>query len=115
MRRRMTFRRAVCALAAVVALAGVVPAYAETQGMDRRDDRRDDRDAGRDAKQACKAGDENTRAECRQEKRDTKHGGWRARPLQRLLRHPRRPRRSDGAGEGGVRSDGALADPISAL
>jgi hypothetical protein len=62
-------------LAAVVALAGVVPAYAQTQGMERRDDRRDDRGAGRDAKQDCKAGDENTRAECRQVKRDTKHGG----------------------------------------
>jgi hypothetical protein len=43
--------------------------------MDRRDDRRDDRAGGRAAKQECKAGDEKTRAECRQVKRDTKHGG----------------------------------------
>ena len=75
MLRGMTFRGALCALAAVVALAGVVPAYADTQGMDRRDDRRDDRAGGRAAKQACKAGDEKSRAECRQVKRTTKHGG----------------------------------------
>ena len=77
MRPRMGFRKVICmlTLAAVVALTGVVPAYAETQGMDRRDDRQDDRSEGRAAKQECKAGDENTRAECRQEKRDTKHGG----------------------------------------
>jgi hypothetical protein len=61
-------------LAAIVMLAVVTPAYAQTQGMDRRDDRRDDRAGGRAAKQACKAGDEKTRAECRQVKRTTKHG-----------------------------------------
>jgi hypothetical protein len=56
-------------------LAVVAPAYAQTQGMERRDNRRDNRAGGRAAKQACKAGDEKTRAECRQVKRTTKHGG----------------------------------------
>ena len=73
MQRRMTFRRGLGALA-IVMLAVVGPAYAQTQGMGRRDDRRDDRAGGRAAKQACKAGDEKTRAECRQVKRTTKHG-----------------------------------------
>ena len=67
-------------MAAVVVLAGIAPAYAQTQGMERRDDRRDNRAAGRAAKQACKAGDEKTRAECRQVKRTTKHGGAEAAP-----------------------------------
>ena len=65
MNRRMGLRRAACALAAVVTLACVVPTYAQTRGMERRD-------AARDVKQACKAGDEKTRAECRQGKRHTK-------------------------------------------
>jgi hypothetical protein len=61
----MRLRRATCALAAVVILACVVPTYAQTQGMERR--------AGaRGAKQACDAGDEKTRAECRQVKRHTR-------------------------------------------
>ena len=72
MQRRMMFRRGMGALA-IVMLAVVAPAYAQTQGMDRRDDRRDDRAGGRAAKQACKAGDEKTRAVCRQMKRTTKH------------------------------------------
>ena len=74
MRPMMSLWRGVGVLAAVVALAGVVPAYAQTPGMERRDDRRDDRAGGRAAKQACKAGDEKTRAECRNLKRDVKHG-----------------------------------------
>lgn len=56
--------------------AGVIAtstAYAQTNGMDRRDDRQDDRQGSRNAKQACKAGDEKSRAECRQMKRDVKH------------------------------------------
>ena len=61
-------------LAAIVMLALVAPAYAQTQGMERRDNRRDSRAGGRAAKQACKAGDEKSRAECRQVKRSTKHG-----------------------------------------
>ena len=75
MQRMMSLRRGLGVLAALVALAGAVPVYAQMGGMERRDARRDDRGAGRDAKQDCKAGDEKTRAECRQEKRDTKHGG----------------------------------------
>ena len=74
MRPMMSLWRGVGVLAAVVALAGVVPAYAQTQGMERRDGRRDDRAGGRAAKQACKAGDEKTRAECRHTKREVKHG-----------------------------------------
>ena len=50
-------------------------ARAQTQGMDRRDDRRDTRQDSRDVKQACKAGDDKTRAECRQDKRDVKQEG----------------------------------------
>jgi hypothetical protein len=65
MERRMGLRRATCALAAVVTLACVVPTYAQTRGMERRE-------GARDVKQACKAGDEKTRAECRQGKRGTK-------------------------------------------
>ena len=72
MERRMGLRRAACALAAVMTLACVVPTYAQTEGMDRRDDRRDTRAGARSVKQACKAGDEKTRAECRQEKHHTK-------------------------------------------
>ncbi len=64
--------RAICALAAVVMLAGVPLAYAQTQGMERRNERRDDRSGARAAKQACKAGDEKTRAECRHVKHQTK-------------------------------------------
>jgi hypothetical protein len=75
MQRMMSLRRGVGVLAGLVALAGAVPVYAQTGGMERRDERQDDRGAGRAAKQDCKAGDEKTRAECRQEKRDTKHGG----------------------------------------
>jgi hypothetical protein len=63
--RRMELRRAACALAAVVTLACVVPTYAQTRGMERRQ-------GARTAKQACKAGDEKTRAECRHVKRHTK-------------------------------------------
>jgi hypothetical protein len=65
MERRMRLQRAACALAALVTLACAVPTYAQTQGMERRA-------VSRDAKAACKAGDEKTRAECRQVKRHTK-------------------------------------------
>jgi hypothetical protein len=71
-----SLRGSLAVLATIVMLAVAVdgPAYAQTRGMDRRDDRRDDRAGGRAAKQECKAGDEKTRAECRQVKRETKHG-----------------------------------------
>jgi hypothetical protein len=65
MERRMGLGRAACALAAVVTLVCVVPTYAQTRGMERRQ-------GAREVKQACKAGDEKTRAECRQGKRHTK-------------------------------------------
>ncbi len=65
MERRMRLRRAACALAALVTLACAVPTYAQTQGMERRG-------GARDAKQACNAGDEKTRAECRQVKRHSR-------------------------------------------
>ena len=75
MHGRMSPWRGVRVFAAIAMLAVVAPAYAQTQGMDRRDDRRDDRAGGRAAKQACKAGDEKTRAECRQVKHTTKQQG----------------------------------------
>jgi hypothetical protein len=56
---------------AALMVLSVGSAYAQTQGMERRDDR----SGARDVKQACKAGDENTRAECRQGKRDVKQAG----------------------------------------
>jgi len=65
MERRIGLRRATCALAAVVTVACIAPTYAQTRGMERRS-------GARDVKQACKAGDEKTRAECRQGKRHTK-------------------------------------------
>ena len=65
MERRMGLRTTACALATVVTLACIVPTYAQTRGMERRQ-------GARDVKQACKAGDEKTRAECRQGKRTTK-------------------------------------------
>jgi len=75
MRRKMKFWRGVNVLAAVVMLAGIAPVSAQTNGMDRRDDRRDDRSGARSAKQACKAGDEKTRADCRQVKHEVKQAG----------------------------------------
>jgi hypothetical protein len=87
MQRKMRFWRGVGVLAAVVML-GIAPAFAQTNGMDRRDDRRDDRSGARAAKQACKAGDEKTRADCRQMKRDVKQTG-----------------RNDGGGDANVVAD----------
>ena len=75
MRRKTRFWRGVGVLAAVVVLAGIAPASAQTNGMNRRDARRDNRAAARAAKQACKASDEKSRAECRQVKRDVKRAG----------------------------------------
>ena len=75
MHRKMGLRKLTCTLAAAATLAGVVPAYAQTQGMERRDERRDDRAGARATKQACKAGDEKTRAECRQMKHGAKQAG----------------------------------------
>jgi hypothetical protein len=68
-------RKGAAAVAALLTVLSVAPAYAQTQGMERRNERRNNRAAGRAAKQACKAGDEKTRAECRQLKRSTKQKG----------------------------------------
>ena len=75
MQRRMNFWRGVGVLATVVVLAGMTPASAQTQGMERRGERRNNRAEARAAKQACKAGDEKSRAECRQLKREVKQAG----------------------------------------
>ena len=75
MRRKIRLWRSLGVLATVVVLAGIAPATAQTNGMARRDQRRDNRGAARAAKQACKAGDEKTRADCRQMKRDVKQAG----------------------------------------
>ena len=76
--------KAAAALAAVVMLLNTVPASAQTQGMERRNERRNMRQGARATKQACKAGDEKTRAECRQMKRSykhhTRHGGTTSAP-----------------------------------
>ena len=57
----------------VIAATGltVTTTFAQTGGMDRRDNREE----GREEKAACKAGDEKSRPECRQDKRDTKQEG----------------------------------------
>ena len=73
--RKSFMRKGAAAVVAALMVLSVGSAYAQTQGMERRDDRQDDRAGARDVKQACKAGDEKTRAECRQDKRDTKQEG----------------------------------------
>jgi hypothetical protein len=73
MSMRISLGRGAAALAAVAMLLNVVPASAQTQGMERRNERRNVRQGARAAKQACKAGDEKTRVECRQLKRSYKH------------------------------------------
>ena len=70
---RTSLGKAAAGLAAVVMLLNAVPASAQTQGMERRNERRNMRHGARATKQACKAGDEKTRAECRQMKRSYKH------------------------------------------
>ena len=69
----MSFWRRVSVLAAVVVLAGIVPAAAQTQGNERREERRESRSGSRAVKQACKAGDEKSRSECRHMKHQAKH------------------------------------------
>lgn len=73
----MKHRLMILGALAVLASAGVftTTAQAQTNGAERRGERRDNRDEGREAKAACKAGDEKTRPECRQDKRDTKQEG----------------------------------------
>ena len=73
----LSLGKAAASLAAAVMLLNAVPASAQTQGMQRRQ-------GARAAKQACRAGDEKTRPECRQMKRSTKqqarHGGTTSAP-----------------------------------
>jgi hypothetical protein len=73
MTMRISLGKAAAAFAAVVMLLSAVPASAQTQGMERRNERRNMRQGARAAKQACLAGDEKTRPECRQMKRSMKH------------------------------------------
>jgi hypothetical protein len=75
MQRKIRFWRRVSVLAIVVALAGIAPVFAQTQGSEQRNERRDDRSGARAAKQACKAGDEKTRADCRDVKHEVKQTG----------------------------------------
>jgi uncharacterized membrane protein len=68
----------VLALLAFLAGAGVmvtVTTYAQTSGMHRREDRRNNRQTSRAVKQACKASDQKSRPECRQQKRAVKQQG----------------------------------------
>ena len=76
MYRRFSYRvgASMLALALGAVLTAPLPSYAQTGGMDRRDDRQEDRQDGRDAKDECKDANGN-RIDCRQEKRDVKHGG----------------------------------------
>jgi hypothetical protein len=70
--------RSMLAPVALLATAGVMmstSAFAQTQGTERRGERRETRDDSREEKAACKAGDEKSRPECRQDKRDTKQEG----------------------------------------
>ena len=70
------------AVLAISSFTFVTSTHAQTQGSERRDDRQGTRSDARDTKQDCKAGDENSRAECRQEKRDVKQNGGQTQPPQ---------------------------------
>ena len=76
--RRGLLTKGAIAMAAVFTFLSVAPTFAQTEGMDRRNQRRNARQSGRAVKNACKAGDEKTRVECRQEKRAVKNS---ARPI----------------------------------
>ena len=74
----MTRQRLMLAVLGLLIGGGTVfatTAYAQTSGMERRGERRDDRDGAREEKAECKSGDEKTRPECRQDKRDAKREG----------------------------------------
>ena len=75
--RKSFIRKGAAVVVAALMVLSVGSASAQTQGMERRDERQDDRAGARATKQACKAGDEKTRAECRQGKRTTKQQGRR--------------------------------------
>jgi hypothetical protein len=76
--RQSFLGKSAVAVAAALMFLSVAPTLAQTEGMERRNDRRNARQSGRATKQACKAGDEKTRVECRQQKRAVKNS---ARPL----------------------------------
>jgi hypothetical protein len=71
MRRKATMLGIIGTLATASVLIATT-SYSQTSGAERRGERREDRQGGRDEKQACKAGDEKSRPECRQDKRDEK-------------------------------------------
>ena len=75
MNRRIRVGASIALLALGTLFIAPVHGFAQTQGMENRDDRRDNRAGARSEKQDCKAGDEKTRAECRNVKRDTKQDG----------------------------------------
>ena len=68
----MSLGKTAATLAAIAMFLSAVPVSAQTPGMERRNDRRNVRQGARAAKQACHAGDEKTRPECRQMKRSMK-------------------------------------------
>jgi hypothetical protein len=69
MKRKATMLGIIGTLATASVLIATT-SYSQTSGTERRGERREDRQGGRDEKQACKAGDEKSRPECRQDKRD---------------------------------------------
>ena len=71
MKKVRFIRKGAAAVVAALLVLSVGAASAQTQGMERRDDRA----GARATKQACKAGDEKTRAECRHMKRQAKQHG----------------------------------------
>jgi hypothetical protein len=75
MKKGRFIRKSAAAVVAALLMLSVGIASAQTQGMERRDERRDDHAGARATKQACKAGDEKTRAECRHMKRTAKQQG----------------------------------------
>lgn len=75
--RKILGALAVLAAIGSASATGTYPqtAHAQTQGMERRGERQDTRQTSRDVKQACKAGDEKSRPECRQGKHEVKQTG----------------------------------------
>ena len=74
--RNMGVTAVLTTFVATLALSAYPPtAYAQTQGMHRRDDRRGTRHESRSTKHDCNAAGGSSRSECRQTKRDTKQEG----------------------------------------
>jgi len=70
MQNLRTFGAAI--MIATFGITSVGSAYAQTQGVERRQDRRDTRQDARQGKRDCNASGQKGRSECRQEKRTTK-------------------------------------------